>query len=365
MRDAFALPVLPRAGSRGRGGRAGSDARLLRQQQGRRLSHRQLGALPRGARRWSTRSRRARRRAAALPRPRRHGRPRRRAELRGDPRAAAGQRRRPAPHHRAGRDHRQQVRRSASSAGAISRRWSRRRCEASLPTPSAGATARPPIEAALDELCGSTRIAPIARWSTRRRASSATSAPRRRSPRSPSSTSAAGPRRARRSTRIEDLRAIPWVFSWGQCRLMLPGWYGFGIGGRRVADAAQARRGCALLQRDARALAVLPQRALQHGHGARQDRPRDRLALRRAGARRGAARRDLRRAFASEWQRSRDAVLAITGQTQLLERQPDARAQHPQPLSLSRPAESPAGRAAASATAPGEHDERITRAAST
>ncbi len=36
------------------------------------------------------------------------------------------------------------------------------------------------------------------------------------------------PASRRPSQSLEDLRAIPWVFSWSQCRVMLPGWYGFG-----------------------------------------------------------------------------------------------------------------------------------------
>jgi phosphoenolpyruvate carboxylase len=40
--------------------------------------------------------------------------------------------------------------------------------------------------------------------------------------------------------RIEDLRAIPWGFSWGQCRLLLPGWYGFGSAIEAYLNVAQS-----------------------------------------------------------------------------------------------------------------------------
>ncbi len=55
------------------------------------------------------------------------------------------------------------------------------------------------------------------------------------------------------SRSIEDLRAMPWSFSWGQCRLTLPGWYGFGSAVEQflaaAGSAAARKERLALLQR--------------------------------------------------------------------------------------------------------------------
>ena len=45
------------------------------------------------------------------------------------------------------------------------------------------------------------------------------------------------PASRKKTTAITDLRAIPWVFSWAQCRLMLPGWFGFGAAVKAYTQA--------------------------------------------------------------------------------------------------------------------------------
>lgn len=56
---------------------------------------------------------------------------------------------------------------------------------------------------------------------------------------------------SRKATRaIEDLRAIPWSFSWGQCRMALPGWCGFGAAiAQFVGHGPERKAKVELLQR--------------------------------------------------------------------------------------------------------------------
>jgi phosphoenolpyruvate carboxylase len=49
-------------------------------------------------------------------------------------------------------------------------------------------------------------------------------------------------RRTDGAFRLEDLRAIPWVFAWTQSRFGVPGWYGLGTALRSAIDGGELER---------------------------------------------------------------------------------------------------------------------------
>ena len=126
--------------------------------------------------------------------------------------------------------------------------------------------------------------------------------------------------------RIEDLRAIPWVFSWGQCRLLLPGWFGFGSGvDAYLADAGSAadRRGRLALLKDMaqhwpffRALTSNMEMVLAKSDLAVASRYIQ-LAADKASA------QAIFAAISAEWKLTVKHWLAISGQRVLLESNPD------------------------------------------
>ena len=120
------------------------------------------------------------------------------------------------------------------------------------------------------------------------------------------------------SNRIEDLRAIPWVFSWSQARVMLPGWFGFGsaaasIGARPggMQALAELHDGSGYFRATVSNLEMVLAKSSLDMAERYAELVEDQALAEQVFAR-------IRR----EWTDTRDAVLAITGQGTLMERNP-------------------------------------------
>jgi phosphoenolpyruvate carboxylase len=124
---------------------------------------------------------------------------------------------------------------------------------------------------------------------------------------------------------IEDLRAIPWGFSWGQCRVALPGWCGFGTAIEQfladAPDAAQRSARLELLQKMHRQWPFF--RTLLSNLDMVLAKSDLRIAARyvdlvedkRLGQR-------IFKAVRAEWQRAQDALSMITGEADRLASNP-------------------------------------------
>lgn len=125
------------------------------------------------------------------------------------------------------------------------------------------------------------------------------------------------------SQAIEDLRAIPWGFSWGQCRVGLPGWCGFGTAiAQYLGDEPEARaQRLGLLQRMHKQWPFF--RTLLSNLDmvlAKMD-----LGLAARYLELVEDKRQGRRIFAlieAEWQRTQDALTLITGDAERLAHNP-------------------------------------------
>ncbi len=117
-----------------------------------------------------------------------------------------------------------------------------------------------------------------------------------------------------KSSAIEDLRAIPWVFSWAQSRAMLPGWYGTGEAFAAfkdqplLADMAQSWPFFAALLGNMEMVLAKSDMGIAARYAAL------------AGAVDGHEAIFTR--IRDGWNRAHDGLLAITGQTRLLEKSP-------------------------------------------
>jgi phosphoenolpyruvate carboxylase len=127
------------------------------------------------------------------------------------------------------------------------------------------------------------------------------------------------PASRKNSTRIEDLRAIPWVFGWSQCRLMLPGWYGFGTA-IKAWLATQPRDAMKMLREMYREWPFF--RTLLSNMDMVLAKSNIAIASRYAALVDTELREAIFPRLRAEWQHTIEMLLAITGQQALLEQNP-------------------------------------------
>jgi phosphoenolpyruvate carboxylase len=122
------------------------------------------------------------------------------------------------------------------------------------------------------------------------------------------------PASRKQSDAIEDLRAIPWVFSWAQARVMLPGWYGVGQAIAAFEDRGLLREMAQGWPLFAATLANMEMVLAKSDMG---------IAGRYAGLVEDTALRDaVFGRIHDGWQQTHDGLLDVTGQAHLLERHP-------------------------------------------
>jgi phosphoenolpyruvate carboxylase len=115
------------------------------------------------------------------------------------------------------------------------------------------------------------------------------------------------------SRRIEDLRAIPWVFSWSQSRFMLPAWFGFAGGAAKAGLGPAELKG--LLEDTVFATLISNMEvALAQSDMA--------IAAKYAALQRGGAGKAIFETIRAEHDRACELVLAIRGGTRLLDNHP-------------------------------------------
>ena len=117
-----------------------------------------------------------------------------------------------------------------------------------------------------------------------------------------------------KSDRIEDLRAIPWVFSWAQARVMLPGWYGVGSALSDFGDVG--------LLREMREAWPFVRTTLDNIEMVLAKSDMSISARYAELVEDEAARKHLFGRVRDEWNRTHDRLMEITGEAHLLERNP-------------------------------------------